>query len=60
MKIYVYNKLPFETQVLNLLANSTQDTITVSEDCLTLETLDRAKGFDGVSIVSYSKITSAE
>lgn len=30
MKIYVYNKLPFETQVLNLLANSTQDTITVS------------------------------
>ena len=30
MKIYVYNKLPFETQVLNLLENSTQDTITVS------------------------------
>ena len=52
MKIYVYNKLPFETQVLNLLENSTQDTITVSQDCLILETLDRAKGFDGVEIHS--------
>ena len=52
MKIYVYNKLPFETQVLNLLASSTQDTITVSQDCLILETLDRAKGFDGVEIHS--------
>lgn len=57
MKIYVYDMVDFEEETLMQLSKASDDEIIVSRDHLTIQTLERAKGCQGVSVLGYSKVT---
>lgn len=59
MKIYVYDVAEFEKKTLQEMIGENQDEIVLTSDRLTLETLEKAKGFDGVSVLGYSQVDAA-
>ncbi len=56
MKIYVYDMTDFEKDILEEVQSTSDDEITLTREHLSLDTLDLAKGYDGVSVLGYSKI----
>lgn len=56
MKIYVYDVKEFEKMTLDILQKESDDEIVLSDKNLTLETLEYAKGFDGISVLGYSSV----
>ncbi len=56
MKIYLYDVALFEQEIIERIKGESSDEILTSADHLTMETLEHAKGFDGVSVLGYSQI----
>lgn len=56
MRIYVYDVTDFEKSVLEALQREFTDEIVLTDKHLTLETLEGAKGFDGISVHGYSNV----
>lgn len=56
MKIFVYDVADFERDILETIRRETKDEIILSDKHLTLETLEVAKRFDGVSVLGYSHV----
>ncbi len=59
MKIYVYDVMEFEKTTLDDMKKEYEDEITLTTDHLTLQTIEHAKGYDAVSVLSYSKLDAA-
>ena len=57
MRIYVYDVVDFERETLEKMKEETTDEITLTFDHLTLETLEHAKEYDGISVLGYSKVS---
>lgn len=56
MKIYVYDMVDFEEEILTDIKNNCSDDIILSKESLTQETLEAARGCDGISVLGYSKV----
>lgn len=56
MKILVYDVADFEQPILDKLYGTFPDEITCITKQLTIKSLEKAKGYDGVSILGYSKV----
>lgn len=56
MKIYVYDMVDFEVELLRELQKEGEEELILSSDRLTLETLERARDADGISVIGYSKV----
>ncbi|SHO48714.1 NAD(P)-dependent oxidoreductase [Anaerocolumna xylanovorans] len=56
MKIYVYDVTDFEKSILEALQKEFTDEIVLTDKHLTLETLEEAEEFDGISVHGYSKV----
>ena len=56
MRIYVFDMIDFEVESLTSISKSSEDEIVLSTKSLTMETIELAKGFDGVSVIGYSKV----
>lgn len=59
MKIYVYDLMDFEKSALETIVAESPDEITLSIEHLTAETLSKAEGCDGLSILGYSRVDDA-
>lgn len=53
MKIYVYDVADFERDILEAIRQETEDEIILTDKHLTLDTLEAAVGFDGISVLVY-------
>ena len=56
MKIYVYDMVDFEEEILTDIKNNCSDDIILSKESLIPETLEAARGCDGISVLGYSKV----
>ena len=59
MKIYVYDMVDFEEEILGDIQKESDDEIILSTESLTEETIEGAKGCDGISVLGYSKVNEA-
>lgn len=57
MRIYVYDVAEFERDIFKAIQKETTDEIALTNKHLTLETLEEARGFDGVSVLGYSNVS---
>ncbi|WP_455716223.1 NAD(P)-dependent oxidoreductase [Anaerosporobacter sp.] len=56
MKIYVYDVADFEEKIFAKLQKEVNDELAFSKESCNLETIEKAKGFDGITTLGYSKI----
>ena len=56
MKICVYDILDYEEPILKTIKSEVQDQLVEIHEPLSLETLEAARGCDGVSVLGYSQI----
>lgn len=56
MKLYVYDVIGYEKAILEKLKKECQDIIEITTETLTMETLNYAKDFDGISVLGYSHV----
>ncbi len=57
MKIYVYDVAEFERDIFKAIQKESTDEIVLTNKHLTLETLEEARGFDGLSVLGYSNVS---
>ena len=59
MRIYVYDVADFEEEFLEQIQKTSQDELTLTKEHLDLDSLEKAKGYDGIAVLGYSKIDRA-
>lgn len=56
MRIFVYDVADFEQPILEQLKNNCKGEISCTAQSLTIQSIEKAKGYDGITILGYSKV----